>query len=304
MALLSLFQENSTGESTVIIFFTLVAVVALVLVVLGLSGVLPFGRKNQGAEIGAALRELLLARAEGKVGGEEFERRQAALHASLMDLPQKNVSAMRRHLRWAVPALIVIVAVPPVVLYTYFGKPKAVEISSSPAPVAPSGMRAPEAKSQPQANSGGDLNMVVKRLADKMVKDPNNGEGWLLLARTYGELRQHKEAANAYAKAAALLPPDAALLADWADAYVMTQDRKWNDQARDIVKRALAANPKHLKSLALAGGEAFDRADYKTAIDYWKRIKAVAPADSMDAKLADSNIAEATARMSGKKPEA
>jgi cytochrome c-type biogenesis protein CcmH len=301
MARLSLFQKNSTGELTVIIF-TIVVVVLLILVVLGLSGILPFGRKDQGAVISAALRELLLARAEGKVSGEEFERRQAALHASLIDLPQQGAPAMRRHLRWAVPALIAIIVVPPVVLYTYFGKPKEAEISSSPAPVASSGMRAPEAKSQPQANSGGDLNMAVKRLADKMAKDPNNGEGWLLLARTYGELRQHKEAANAYAKAAALLPPDAGLLADWADAYVMTQDRKWNDQAREIVKRALAANPRHLKSLALAGGEAFDRADYKTAIDYWKRIKAAAPADSMDTKLADSNIVEATARMSGKKP--
>lgn len=55
-------------------------------------------------------------------------------------------------------------------------------------------------------------------------------------------------------------------------------------------------------ALALAGGEAFDRADYKTAIDYWKRIKAVAPTGSMEVKLADSNIAEATAQMSGKKP--
>jgi len=285
-----------------VIIFAIVVVVVLVLVVLGLSGVLPFGRKNQGAEISAALRELLQARAEGKISGEEFERRQAALHASLMDAPQTIAPAMRHHLRWAVPALIVIIVVPPVVLYNYFGKPKEMEISSSPAPVASSGMRVPDAKPQPQANSGGDLNMAVKRLADKMVKDPNNGEGWLLLARTYGELRQHKEAANAYAKAAALLPPDAGLLADWADAYVMTQDRKWNDEAREIVKRALAANPKHLKALALAGGEAFDRADYKAAIDYWKRIKAVAPADSMDVKLADSNIAEATARMSGKKP--
>lgn len=88
------------------IIFTIAVVVALILVVLGLSGVLPFGRKDQGTEISAALRELLLARAEGKVSGEEFERRQAALHASLMDLPQQSAPAMRRHLRWAVPALI------------------------------------------------------------------------------------------------------------------------------------------------------------------------------------------------------
>jgi cytochrome c-type biogenesis protein CcmH len=287
----------------VIVVTLIVVVIVLIFVVLGFSGVLPFGRRNQGAEVSAALRALLLERAEGKVSGEEFERRQAGLHASLMELPQQSASGMRRHLRWAVPALIAIIVVPPLVLYFFFVKPQEGEVPPAPAPMAPSGMHAPEQKkAQPQANSGGDLNTMVKRLADKMDKDPNNGEGWLLLARTYGELRKHKEAANAYARAAALLPPDAALLADWADAYVMTHDRKWNEEARDIVKRALAANPKHLKSLALAGGEAFDRADYKAAIDYWKRIKAAAPAGSMDAKLADSNIAEAAARTSGKKP--
>ena len=288
-------------ESSVIIF-TIAVVVVLVLVVLSVSGALPFGRRDQGAEISAALRQLLLERAEGKLDGEEFERRQAALHASLMSAPQAGAPTLRRHLRWAIPAVIAIVAVPPVVIYTYFVKPK--EVQNAPAPVAAMGMSAPgqkaQAQAQPQTNKGGDLNTAAKHLADKMAKDPSNGEGWLLLARTYGELRQHKEAASAYAKAAALLPPDAALLADWADAYVMAHDRKWNDEARDIVKRALAVDPKHLKALSLAGGEAFERADYKAAIDYWKRMKAVAPADSMDLKLADSNIAEATARMGGK----
>jgi cytochrome c-type biogenesis protein CcmH/NrfG len=71
------------------------------------------------------------------------------------------------------------------------------------------------------------------------------------------------------------------------------------DTMRDIVKRALAADPKHLKSLALAGSEAFDRSDFKAAIDYWKRMKATAPSGSMDAKLADSNIEEAMSRISG-----
>lgn len=286
-------------DSSVIIF-TIAVVVVLVLVVLSVSGALPFGRRGQGDEISAALRQLLLDRAAGMVTGEEFERCQAALHASLMGAPQASAPALRRHLRWAVPAVIAIIAVPPVVIYTFFVKPK--EVQNAPAPVATMGMSAPgqKAQPQPQANKGGDLNTAAKHLADKMAKDPSNGEGWLLLARTYGELRQHKEAANAYAKAAALLPPDASLLADWADAYVMTHDRKWNDEARDIVKRALAVDPKHLKALSLAGGEAFDRGDYKTAIDYWKRVKAVAPADSMDIKLADSNIAEATARTGGK----
>lgn len=152
------------------------------------------------------------------------------------------------------------------------------------------------------ASSPGNLDTAVKKLADKLAKDPGNGDGWLLLAKTYSELGRFPEAADAYEKAAALLPPDAGRLADWADTYVMSKDRKWDAEARQIVKRALALDPRHVKTLALAGSEAFDRADYKAAIDYWQRMKAAAPADSTDRQLADNNIAEATARLSGKRP--
>ena len=145
------------------------------------------------------------------------------------------------------------------------------------------------------------MNTMVGRLAEKMDKDASNGGGWLLLARAYREVGRHREAALAYAKAAALLPPDAGLLADWADSQVLANDRQWDDEARGIVRRALAADPKHLKSLALAGADAFERANYAEAIAFWKRMQAAAPADSMDWKLAESSIREATARMSGGK---
>jgi cytochrome c-type biogenesis protein CcmH len=141
---------------------------------------------------------------------------------------------------------------------------------------------------------------MVKRLADKMAADPKNGEGWLLLARTYGELQMPRESADAYAKAAALLPADASLLADWAAVSVATNGGKWDDPSRDILKRAIATDPKHMKTLALAGVEAFERADRGKAIEYWERLKKVAPPDSPDAKMADANLAEARAGEGGK----
>ena len=151
----------------------------------------------------------------------------------------------------------------------------------------------PDAGGQP--GSGGDLAAMTQRLEKKMAGDPKNGDGWQLLARAYLEMRQHGKAVEAFAKAAALLPPDATMLADWADAYVVAHDRKWDETSRNIVKRALAADKKHIKALSLAGSEAFDRGNYQAAINYWKRMKEVAPADSMSAKLADSNITEANA---------
>lgn len=272
--------------------FAIVLAAILALVVLGFAGMLPFARRKDAVDAGAVLRELLLARAEGRITAEEFESRQAALHAAVLATPEASAPA-RNGLRWGLPLGVVAAALG---LYAYLGNPQGVDV----APVA--GIAAePAPETKTQANSGGDLNTMVKRLADKMAKDPNNGDGWLLLARTYGELRQHRQAADAYAKAAALLPPEAGMLADWADAYVMSHDQKWDGEAREIVKRALKADPKHLKALALAGSEAFGRDDYKGAIELWKRIKSVAPADSMDARLADANIQEATSLMSGKK---
>lgn len=250
---------------------------------------------DAAVDIGGALRELLLARAAGQIDQTEFDRRQAALHASLLDSPASAARSPALDKRlWVIPGAVVLLGV---ALYFAFSRPGTVSAPDALPPIPPLNAGAEPA---PANTKGGDLNTVVKRLADKMEADPKNGEGWLLLAKTYSELRRFAEADGAYAKAAALLPPDATMLADWADAHVMARDRKWDEAGRDIVKKALAADSKHVKALALAGSEAFDRKDYKGAIAFWKRMKAAAQPESMDSKLADANIAEAEAVMSGK----
>ncbi|HTY03686.1 MAG TPA: hypothetical protein VMC81_08155 [Rhodocyclaceae bacterium] len=252
-------------------------------------------------DISQALRELLLARAAGRIDAEEFERRQAALHADLLAAP----AARRRP--WWPWALGVAVIAAGAGLYAWLGRPAPTTIpalpvlpaTSSAAPMTALPMTAggmPE-----KAGSGGDLHAMAVRLAEKLAKNPANGEGWALLGQTYVELHQYKDADQAFTKASGLGQNDARLLAEWADAHVIASDRKWDQTARDLVARALAADPKNLKALALAGSEAFDRADYKAAIARWRKLRGIAPAGSMDAKLADANIAEATARM-GSRP--
>lgn len=266
--------------------------VMLLVVLLSFTGGFSFLRRQKNAA--AELRELLLARADGRVSADEFEHRQAAVHARLM--AQATRKPLYR-LLWALPVVAAVVAGAD--FYFKPGNPEArvnMPLTATPAPTL-----APAADAK-QANSGGDLNVMVKRLASKLEKEPNNAEGWALLAHAHGELHQPREASAAYAKAAALSPPSAALLAEWADARVLANDRKWDDESRDIVKRALEADPKHLKALALAGSEAFDRADYRHAINYWKQMQLAAPAGSMDARLAEMNIQEANAMLSGKKP--
>jgi len=278
------------------VFIGVASVVVSLLLLWGLEKYV--SKKGKKTDVAAELRDLLISRADGHIDQAEFERQQAALHAAVLQTsPGTQEPGRPAYLRWLIAALLAFL----VAGGLYWGAPSK---NSQPTAGVEDFAKLPEVKQNSQAGSGGDLNTVVKKLADKMANDPKNGEGWLLLAKTYSELRRHAEADAAYEKASALVTLDASALADWADAHVMTKDRKWDDEGRKIVKRAVAADPKHVKALALAGSEAFDRADYKAAIDFWKRMKAVAAPDSMDGKLADANIAEANAMLSGKKPAA
>lgn len=266
--------------------------------------------KRSGFDIAPALRQLLIEKSEGRITDEEFQQREQALHDMLLSQAKPKrfePTAMRR----AVPLAVLGLAL---AIYAFVGGRPQEDAKLSPAmAIVASGIgdklsaqgpgRLPvPSEATGEAQKGGDLNDLVKGLANKMEKDPKNGDGWLLLARTYGELHQYANAAKAYEKADALLPADSQTLADWTDAYVMANDRKWDERARNLVKRALKADPKHPKALSLAGSEAFERQQYKQAIEYWTRLKNVEPGDSMMAKLADANINEAQAQLSGKKP--
>jgi cytochrome c-type biogenesis protein CcmH len=267
---------------------------ALILAVIALLALMPTAllffldtsRRRKHPE--NTLRELLLAHAEGKITAEEFESRQAALHAALLQAPQTSANKWR-HL-WLLPISLAIAAA---ILHERQDAPKAPRLATTSAP-------APQGAEGTSQQAGGDLRELVPRLSEKLARDPGNGDGWALLGRAYAEMHRFPEAEDAFAKAAGMLRPDAVLLADWADAYVMAHDRKWDNRALEIVKKALAADPRNLKALSLAGSEAFEKGNYKQATAYWARMKAVAPPQSMAAKNAETNIAEARARMTGK----
>ena len=135
---------------------------------------------------------------------------------------------------------------------------------------------------------------MAAKLAAKLEKDPDNVDGWVMLARTYYALRRNADANKAFERAAALRPDDAGLLADYADALASTQG-SIAGQPLALVERALKVDPTHWKALALAGTAAFDRKDYKQAVAYWEKMKATVPSGSPIAASIENSIAEARA---------
>ena len=125
-----------------------------------------------------------------------------------------------------------------------------------------------------------------------------------MLGRSYSALGRFKEAAEAFGRAVKLMPAEAQLLADYADALGMAQGRSLKGEPSRIIARALAADPDHFKSLALAGTAAFEIGDYAAAIRHWERLAQKIPADSEFAQSIAASLAEARQLAGGAAPVA
>jgi len=121
---------------------------------------------------------------------------------------------------------------------------------------------------------------AVDKLAVRLQDEPENAEGWAMLARSYARMGRHAEAAPAFEKATKLQPDDANLLADYADTLAMQNGRVLEGAPLQMVERALKIEPDNAKALALAGTAAFNRKDYATAVRQWERLAQVSPPEA------------------------
>jgi cytochrome c-type biogenesis protein CcmH len=136
---------------------------------------------------------------------------------------------------------------------------------------------------------------MVESLAQRLKQRPDDADGWVLLAHSYQALERFAEAADAYAHADALIPNNASLLADYADALAMAQGRRLDGAPAALIQRALAIDPKHKKALSLAATVALETRDFDTSIAYWRRLAAELPAGSDEARQVADIIAEVDA---------
>ena len=154
---------------------------------------------------------------------------------------------------------------------------------------------ASRAEQSPHPLTQEQMEAMVEGLAQKLKQNPNDAAGWHMLARSYVAFNRLPEAAQAYDRANTLAPGDPKLLADYADVLAMVNGRSLEGRPTQLVMEALKADPKHQKSLALAGTAAFNRGEFRQAADWWKQLLATLPPGSEQAKAVQSNIAQAEA---------
>jgi cytochrome c-type biogenesis protein CcmH len=200
--------------------------------------------------------------------------------------------------RRLVVILLVLLPLAALLLYFKIGSPASIMI---PATTPMATLDAATANTSAEHNnSAGDIEPLLNALKSKLEKNPDDGTGWALLARSYVELRRHEDAVSAYEKAIKSIPNDPQLLTDYADALAVVNGHKLTGLPEELVHQALKLDPHHIKALLLAATAAFNRKDYKQAINYWEQLQQDLPANSDILPDVKAALSEAYA-LSGKK---
>lgn len=134
---------------------------------------------------------------------------------------------------------------------------------------------------------------ALQALEDKVAKKQDDPEALLLLARSYNETERYAESAQTYKKLVALVPNEAGVWADYADALAMANGQTLIGEPTKLLDKALSLDPKNPKALALAGSGAMERGDYPVAIRHWENLLKLMPKDSEDAKMVQGGIQQA-----------
>ena len=250
------------------------------------------GGEHAVRQLAQQMKQLRELHASGVLNDEQFAQSRHALEdrlVSAVSAPASSSSAAvpSRQLAGIVLGFVLVVAVAG---YRFVGTPDRLAAAPADVATAPASTSAQESA---HPVTPAQIQQMVDQLAERLKARPDDADGWVMLARSHVALGQHAKAVAAFRQATRLVPDDSALLADFADALAMSQERGLQGEPMALVERALKLDAKNVKALSLAGTNAFDNKDYAHAVSYWERAIALEPPGSAFSQQLHSGIAEA-----------
>jgi cytochrome c-type biogenesis protein CcmH len=221
-----------------IVFWAGSALLAAVALAVLLRPLLSRGRRRDvsGDSLNAAVyrdqvRELDADLAGARLAQDDYARARAELERRLLD-DVKDRSAEPRardatpepgHSSQRAVYIFTAIAVPVLAgaVYLATGNPRALD---------------PAAREGPGAQLA-QIEAMVQGLADRLAQEPEDVEGWKMLAKSYAVLGRFPEAVNAYSKAIVRAPRDPQLLADFSDALAMARGQRMSGEPEELVLR-------------------------------------------------------------------
>jgi cytochrome c-type biogenesis protein CcmH len=137
------------------------------------------------------------------------------------------------------------------------------------------------------------LATMIDGLQVRLRANPDDVEGWMMLAKTAQAVGRYDESVRAFREIVRRVPPDAQLLADFADTLAMANGRTLEGEPQQLIEQAIKVDPTNIKALALGGTIAFQQKDYAKAAKLWRGVLDSVPPDAEFAQRMRDSIIEA-----------
>ena len=123
---------------------------------------------------------------------------------------------------------------------------------------------------------------LVAQLAERMRANPDDVEGWLLLARSYMVLGEYAQGRTAYREAWTRTPmPDAELKLAYAESMVLTDRAMLTGEAARLFEEVLEAEPDNPKALWYGGLVAQELGLEEAWRERWSRLLELGPPEEL-----------------------
>ncbi|KAF0100417.1 MAG: cycHH [bacterium] len=262
---------------------TLFWIAAAVCVLLALAFVLPPLLRRREAAAKAARRDINIAvyrdqmkemeadHANGLLSEEQFQTAKLELEARLAEdaLAQADKTmtpVASRRLGYGLAGLLPVAAFG---LYFVLGNPTSLTAIAE-----------AQASGDQQVEGGHDIMKLIQQVEEKTKANPNDGEAWTILAKTYAAVGHWPEALHAYEKAIKLRPDVPSVMTGYAEALAINNNRVLEGKPIELVLKALEKDPQDIKGLELAGIAAFQEKGFAKAAFYFKHLYKQLPPES------------------------
>lgn len=193
-------------------------------------------------ELNAAIYRDQLARldrdrAENTLADADYDQARAELQRRVIDdTAEADVTSRLQAPRKTMVAVGLLLPVAAIGLYLLLGTPATLE---------PNGPQ--------HAVTAQDMDRLIVGLAQKLEKEPDNLQGWAMLARSYKMMGRNMEAEMAFVRAGSYLDNDAQLLAIYADLAATNANGNFAGKPAQLIEKALKVDPESEDGRMLQG---------------------------------------------------
>ena len=163
--------------------------------------------------------------------------------------------------------LAVLIPVSTLAMYHYLGSPQYLEFAGGNV-----GGRVAASPHQAAGSAPTSMNELIDRLKKRLEENPEDGEGWFLLSKTYMAESRYAEALEALRKTHAIYGDYPPILLGMADAMAMTRQGNLTGEPTEYIDKALAMEPENTTGLWLGGMAAQQNGKFQLAVDRWSRL--------------------------------